>query len=115
MENVPGSIPGFVPNSSVTLDTHCNLCELSLWHGRATYVKVKVVQLCLTLCGPIDYTVHGIILQARILEWVAFPSPGDLPKPGIKPRFPAVEVDSLPAEPQRQHNMIITVLPKLKF
>ena len=34
--------------------------------------KVKVTQLCLTLCDPIDYTVHGI-LQARILEWVAFP------------------------------------------
>ena len=34
--------------------------------------KVKVVQLCLTLCDPMDYTVHGI-LQARILEWVAFP------------------------------------------
>ena len=34
--------------------------------------KVKVVLLCLTLCDPIDYTVHGI-LQARILEWVAFP------------------------------------------
>ena len=30
-------------------------------------VKVKVVQLCLTLCDPMDYTVHGI-LQARILE-----------------------------------------------
>ena len=29
--------------------------------------------------------VHGI-LQARILKWVAFPSPGDLPYPGIKPR-----------------------------
>ena len=28
-------------------------------------------------------TVYGI-LQARILEWVAFPSPGDLPDPGIK-------------------------------
>ena len=27
---------------------------------------------CLTLCDPTDYTVHGI-LQARILEWVAFP------------------------------------------
>ena len=27
---------------------------------------------CLTLCDPLDYTVHGI-LQARILEWVAFP------------------------------------------
>ena len=36
------------------------------------FVKVKVAQLCLTLCDPMDYTVHGI-LQARILEWVAFP------------------------------------------
>ena len=35
-------------------------------------VKVKVTQSCLTLCDPMNYTVHGI-LQARILEWVAFP------------------------------------------
>ena len=35
-------------------------------------MKVKVAQLCPTLCDPTDYTVHGI-LQARILEWVAFP------------------------------------------
>ena len=28
-----------------------------------------------------------------------FPSPGDLPKPGIQPRSPALQVDSLPAEP----------------
>ena len=35
-------------------------------------VKVKVAQLCPTLCDPMDYTVHGI-LQARILEWVAVP------------------------------------------
>ena len=34
--------------------------------------KVKVAQLCLTLCDPMDYPVHGI-LQARILEWAAFP------------------------------------------
>ena len=33
---------------------------------------VKVTQLCPTLCNPMDYTVQGI-LQARILEWVAFP------------------------------------------
>ena len=33
-------------------------------------VKVKVAQLCLTLCDPMDYIV---ILQARILEWVVFP------------------------------------------
>ena len=35
-------------------------------------VKVKVAQSCPTVCDPLDYIVHGI-LQARILEWVAFP------------------------------------------
>ena len=34
-------------------------------------MKVKVAQLCPTLCHPMDCTVHGI-LQARILEWAAF-------------------------------------------
>jgi len=29
-----------------------------------------------------------------------FPSPGDLPNPGIKPMSPTLQVDSLPAEPQ---------------
>ena len=38
----------------------------------APLLKVKVAQSCLALCDPMDYTVHGI-LQARILEWVAFP------------------------------------------
>ena len=28
-----------------------------------------------------------------------FPSPGDLPDPGIKPRYPAFQVDALPSEP----------------
>ena len=36
------------------------------------YVKVKVAQSCLTLWDPMDYSGQGI-LQARILEWVAFP------------------------------------------
>ena len=35
-------------------------------------VNVKVAQSCPTLCDPMDYTDHGI-LQARILEWVAYP------------------------------------------
>ena len=35
-------------------------------------VKVKVAQSCPTPCDSMDCTVHGI-LQARILEWVAFP------------------------------------------
>ena len=42
-------------------------------------------------------SVHGI-LQARIVEWT-FPSPGDLPNPGIKPRSPTLQAVSLPSEP----------------
>ena len=60
------------------------------------YECVKVTQSYLTLCDHMDYTVHGI-LQARILKWVPFP--GDLPNPGMEPRSPALQADSLPAEP----------------
>ena len=35
-------------------------------------IKVKVTQSCLALCNPVDYTIHGI-LQARILQWEAYP------------------------------------------
>ena len=41
-------------------------------NSQSESVKVKVAQLCLTLCDPMDHTVHGF-LQARILEWVSFP------------------------------------------
>ena len=41
------------------------------------------------VCDPMDCSLPGSsahgILQARILEWVACPPPGDLPDPGIKP------------------------------
>ena len=58
---------------------------------------MKVAQ-CLTLCNLVDYTVHGI-LQAEYWHGQLFHSPGDLPNPGIKPRSPALQADSLPAEP----------------
>ena len=51
------------------------LCPERSWPPRGhSWVSewVKVAQSCLTLCDPTDYTDHGI-LQARILEWVAFP------------------------------------------
>ena len=62
-------------------------------------VKVKAAQSFLTLCDRMDYTAHGI-LQARKLEWVAFPFSRYLPNPGIEPRFSALQVNSLRAEPQ---------------
>ena len=61
--------------------------------------QVKVAQSCLTLCDPMDYTVHEI-LQASILEWVAFPFSRGLPNPGMEPRSPALQADSLPADPR---------------
>ena len=75
-------------------------------------VKALVVQLCLTLCYPMDCclpgsSVHGI-LQARVLEWVVISSIGDLPDPGIEPRFPALQADSLPPEPSGKPIMMDT-------
>jgi len=43
-----------------------------LAHGEYSSKSESESQSCPTLCDPMDYTVHGI-LQARILEWVAFP------------------------------------------
>ena len=98
--------------------------------------KVKVTQLCQTLCDPMDW-----ILQTRILEWVAvpfsrdwtqvsqiaggffaswatreaqenwsgwlIPSPADLSNPGIEPGSPALQADSLPAELPGKHSSIV--------
>ena len=52
------------------------------------YMSAKLLQLCLTLCDPMDCSppgssVHGI-LQARILEWIAMPSSRSLPNPEIE-------------------------------
>ena len=62
----------------------------------------EVAQSCLTLSDPTDCSlpgssIHGIF-QARVLEWLPFPSPGDLPDPRIEPRSPALQADSLLTE-----------------
>ena len=64
-----------------------------------------VVQSCLTLCDPVDCSpsgssVHGILQE----DWSGspFPSPGDLPDPGIEPVppvSPTLQAGSLPTEP----------------
>ena len=50
-------------------------------------VKVKVAQLGPTLCDPMDCIVHGT-LQARILEWVAFPFSRGSSQPSEKSGLP---------------------------
>ena len=62
-----------------------------------------------------DYTVHGI-LQARILEWVAFPFSRGSAQSRDQPRSPALQTDSLPAEPQeRPKNTVVGSLSILQW
>ena len=55
-----------------------HFCDISI---ETAWNEVQVAQSCLTLCDPTDCTVHGI-LQARILEWVAFPFSRGSSQPG---------------------------------
>ena len=61
-------------------------------------VKVKVTQSCQTLCDPMNCTIQEF---SRPEYWSGqpFPSSGDPPNPGIEPRSPTLQADSLPAEP----------------
>ena len=63
----------------------------------------EVAQSCPTLCDPVDCSppgssVHGI-LQQEFWSRLPFPSPRDLPDPGIEPRSPALQSDALTSEP----------------
>ena len=63
-----------------------------------------LAQLCPTLCNPVDCIAHRASLSMGFSKkeyWsgLPFPSPGDLPDPGIKPGSPALQADSLPPEP----------------
>ena len=55
-------------------------------------------------CSSPVSSVHGI-LQTRILECITIHFSRVLPGPGIKPRFPALQTDSLPSEPPEKPQM----------
>ena len=60
-------------------------------------------QSCPTLCEPMDCNPPGAsvhrIFQARILEWVAISSSGNLPNTGIEPMSPALAGRFFTTEP----------------
>ena len=92
------------------------------YHYLADWCMTWILFCCLVakswtiLCSPMDCSpsgssVHGILQpmdcsqqeffsKQEYQSGLPFPSPGYLPNPGIKPRSPALQVDSLPAEPQ---------------
>ena len=61
-------------------------------------MRAQSLQLCLTLCNPMDCSLKGSSLH-RILQngeywsWFLFPPPGALPDPEVKPRS-ALQADS---------------------
>ena len=107
--------------SKITADGDCSheikrclLLERKVMTNLA--VATAKLLLCPTLCDPRDGSPPGSpvpeILQARILEWAAFPSPWDLPNPGIKPGSPALQADSLLSE--LPGNLIVFCLPSFR-
>ena len=69
-------------------------------------VCVIVAQSCPTLCDPMDYSPSGYSAMGfprqEYLSGFPFPSPGDLPDPGINPRSPALQADSFLSEPPEE-------------
>ena len=96
------------PGSSAGKESACNAGDPGLIPGLGRSAGEGMgslsAQSCLTVCNPRHCslpgsTVHGI-LQARILEWVAILFSRDPPNPGIEPRSPTLQGDSVSAEPQ---------------
>ena len=54
-------------------------------YTEAVFMHAKLLQLCWTLCNPMDCSLLGSsvleILQAKILEWVAMPFPRESSRP----------------------------------
>ena len=76
-----------------------------------------VAKPCLTLCDPMDCSPpdsssHGIS-HARILEWLPFPSPEDLPNPGVELASHALAGGFFTTEPPAKPtpNMFLSNIP----
>ena len=71
---------------------------------KKNHLLYLVAQLCPTLCDTMDCSppvssVHGDSFQEEYWSELSCPPPGDLPNPGIKPRSPALQSDSLLSKP----------------
>ena len=73
----------------------------------------QLLQLCLTLCNSMDCIANRAPLSTGC-SWqeywsgLPFSSPGDLPNPGIEPRYPTLQAGSIPSEPPGKPKLDIT-------
>ena len=94
-----------------------NFCKRQMYKGKRNFKLYKynyinlcgggggLVQSCLTLEAPWTVALQAPLSMGfpRQEYWsgLPFPSPGDLPNPGIKPTSPALQVNSFATEPPR--------------
>ena len=69
----------------------------------------EVAQSCLTLCNPVDCIAHEVpppmgFSRQEYWSGLPLPSPGDIPDPGIEPRSPTLQADTLTSEPPGKPN-----------
>ena len=85
------------------------LCTLSLHVLYFNYIPIKKVKVKSLSCVRLFATLWSVAYQAppsmgfsrqEYLSELPFPSPEDLPDPGIKARYPTLWADALPSEPQ---------------
>ena len=88
---------GYIPRSGIAG---------SYGHFMVNSLKVEVIHSCLTLCDPIEPKEFS---RPEYWSGEPFPSPGDLPNPGIKPRSPALQADSLLSEPPGKIKNFISI------
>ena len=73
---------------------------------------IVVVLSCIRLCEtPMDYSltgssVHGLLQAKEYWSGLPFPTPGDLPNPGIEPRSPALTGGFFTTEPPGKSHMV---------
>ena len=70
-------------------------------NGKESESESDVAQSCLAKPWTVAYQAPPSVGFSRQEYWsgLPFPSPGDLPNPGIEPRSPALPADALPSEP----------------
>ena len=84
---------------SVPLFLFCGGCGLEIYKFDGGGNSL-VTKLCLTLVTPWMVAYQAPLSRQGYWSGLPFPSPGDLPSPGIEPRSLALQVDSLPSEPR---------------
>ena len=102
---LPFPSPGYISDPGIKLASPALAGRLfTLSHQGSPHFLMKRSESCSVVSDSFNPWTTWSTEFSRPEYWSGqpFPSPGDLPNPGIKPRSPALQVDSLPAEPQGQ-------------